>query len=139
MKKQMLFTAGLLGVLAFSSFVGARNVLPEIASRELCQNSAKGPYYVAVASHQAVNVASSTVSGALAGAFFIEVYNNSADDTINCSFDALVSTIPANAYLGREVPPKTGVGFMADFDKMELYCKSQSVTAATSVDVFQCR
>lgn len=139
MKKQLTLVAGLLGVLAFSAFVGARNVLPETATRELCQNLAYGPYLVSVSSHQAVNVASATVSGAMDGAFFVEIYNNDTSVKLNCSFDSLVSTIATNAYYGREIAPKTGVGFMADFDKMELYCKSQSVTAATSADVFQCR
>lgn len=70
----------------------------------------------------AIDVAATTSSGTLAGAFSIEVYNVGASTQIvNCGFDPSLSATVTNAWYGREVPPGVGMVWQKLTNRI-LYC-----------------
>lgn len=84
-----------------------------------------------------LDVANATSSGTLSGAFAIEVYNvAAATNTINCGFDANLSTNVYSAQYGREVPAGVGV-YWGVISKRKLYCLSQNSAGCTRATVTQ--
>lgn len=79
----------------------------------------------------ALDVAATTSSGTVSGAFAIEVYNVAgSSQTINCGFDQAVSTSKASVWYGREVPPGVGVTWQKQSGR-KLWCVAPFFTVAT--------
>ena len=53
--------------------------------------------------------------------FEIEIYNDSATDSLRCGFSVNLSTISTNSNYGREVRPKTGVSWKVP-DSVPVHC-----------------
>lgn len=89
------------------------------------------------ATSKAIDVAATTSSGTLAGAFAIEVYNlASSTNSVICGPNIAVSTDPFNAFYGREVPAGVGV-YWGITSARKLYCWTANLLGCTRATITQ--
>lgn len=90
------------------------------------------------ASNGALDMTNATSSGTINGSFSIEIYNLAASTvTINCGFDASVSSTSTSGYYGREVAPGIGVTYQVRLPTVKPFCMTQNSSGCTRVTVTQ--
>lgn len=85
-----------------------------------------------------LDVTNATSSGTVAGAFSIEIYNIAAStNTINCGYDASVSTDSTSANYGREIVAGQGVVWQVELPNRLPRCLSQNSSGCTRTTITQ--
>ena len=128
--KKILYSLGILFACSMSSHAVQFDV------REMSKSTAT-VVTIDIATHTATAV--SHVATFSSGTWATEIYNQDADDTINCGFSVAVSTISTESNYGREILPKVGVLYQAQSNDITLHCQSQNTTGATRATITQQR